>query len=274
MSKLTPLALLTVFAIALVPASLGAPAAGQEIVVSAHDTALQVTGITHLHPGFVRLRLRNDSRGEHGIELVRLRRALSTRALLTAFAREDAHALESLGGVQEVVAGQPWQMTTKLVAGSYALIDFGQNGPKPNYAHGLLKRFRVAGEGGAGTAPAVIGGIDMRDYRFAFRLPRPFSGRGVLRISNLGRTSHEITLVRVTGGHTAGDVLRLVLAGATQPPQWASIVELLSVLDAHDTAYVNVHLTPGRYVALCLMDDPGSQKLQAQLGMIGTFAVT
>ena len=29
-----------------------------------------------------------------------------------------------------------------------------------------------------------------------------------------------------------------------------------------------------RYAALCLLNEPGSQKLHAQLGMIGTFDVT
>lgn len=275
MSKLIPLALVTLAVTALAPsASLARPTAGPQIVVSARNAALHVTGTSGLQDGYVRLVIRNESRGEHGIELVHLRQPLSTPQLLKAFAADDARKLESLGGIQEVAPGQQWEMTEKLAAGSYALIDFGQNGAKPNYAKGLFKRFQIADGHAGGTAPATVGEIAMRDYRFAFRLPRAFAGKGVLEIPNRGKTSHEVTLVRVTGGHTPQQVLGLILAGASKPPQWATIIELLSVLDPGKTAYVNVDLAPGRYVALCLMDVPGSRKLQAQLGMIGSFTVT
>ncbi len=246
----------------------------QRVVVSARDTALVVSGAESLQTGFVRIVVRNDSRGEHGIELVRLKQPLTTAQLQHAFAAEKRGLIESLGGIQQVAPGHAWQMTERLASGSYAFVDFGQNGPKPNYARGLLKRFRISTAQGVGTPPATIGEIDMRDFRFAFRLPKRFSGHGVVKIPNLGKTSHEITLVRIEPGHTQRQVLNLILAGATTPPRWATIVELLSVLDPGKTAYVRVDLRPGRYVALCLLNEPGSQKLHAQLGMIGAFDVT
>ncbi len=144
---------------------------------------------------------------------------------------------------------------------------------KPNYARGFYKRFRISPSPDNGTPPAIVGEIDMRDFRFNFRLPKRFSGDGIVKIPNLGKTSHEITLVRIDRGHTQKEVLDLILAGATEPPKWASIVELLGVLDPGKTAFVRFGLPPGRYVALCLIDERGSHKLHAQLGMIGTFDV-
>ena len=242
--------------------------------MSTRDTELVVKGAGSLHAGFVRLEVRNEGRGEHGIELVRLKRPLTTRQLLQAFTAEKRALLEALGGIQQAVPGRPWQMTERLGSGAYALLDFAQNGPKPNYARGLYKRFDVAPARGAGVPPATVGEIDMRDFGFDFRLPNVFSGRGVVKITNLGKTSHEISLVRVEPGHTQHEVLSLILAGASKPPEWASIVELLSVLDPAKTAYVRLDLSPGRYVALCLMNEPRSQKLHAQLGMVGSFEVT
>jgi hypothetical protein len=245
----------------------------QRIVVSARDSALVVTGAGSAKPGFVRIVVRNDARGQHGIELVRLKRSLTTPQLLRAFAAEQRRLIESLGGIQQVAAGRPWEMTARLAPGSYAFIDFGQNGPKPNYANGLFKRFRIGSSPAVGAPPAAVGEIEMHDFRFDFRLPKPFAGHGIVKIPNLGKTSHEITLVRIDPGHTQQEVLELILAGATKPPKWASLIELLSVLDPGRTAYVRLDLPPGRYVALCLLDEPAAQKLHAQLGMIGNFDV-
>jgi len=271
---LTASAVLAALVVVMALAAPAGAATTQRITVSARDSALVVTGADRAHAGFARLVVRNAGRGSHGIALVRLRHPLTTQQVLRAFAAEDPALLESLGGIQDVAPGHPWEMTVRLAAGSYALVDFGQNGPKPNYARGLYERFRVAAASDGGAAPAVTGEIAMRDFRFDFRLPERFSGRGIVKVANLGRAPHEITLVRIDHGHTQRDVLGLILAGATEPPKWASIVELLSVLDPGKAAYVQLDLAPGRYVALSLLDDPGSHKLQAQLGMIRTFDVT
>jgi hypothetical protein len=256
-----------------VSAKLTAAQSAQRVAVSTRDTELIVKGADSLHAGFVRLDVRNVGRGEHAIELVRLKRPLTTRQLLEAFGAEKRELFEALGGIQQVVRGRPWEMTERLVSGSYALLDFAQNGPKPNYARGLHKRFDVAAREGRSVPPATVGEIDMRDFSLDFRLPNRFSGRGVVKITNAGKTSHEISLVRIEPGYTQHEVLNLILAGATKPPKWASIVELLSVLDPANTVYVRFDLNPGRYVALCLMNERGSQMLHARLGMIGTFDV-
>jgi hypothetical protein len=246
----------------------------QHVAVSTRDTELVVKGAGSLHAGFVRLEVRNTGRGEHGIALVRLKRPLTTPQLVRAFGAEKRELLESLGGVQQVVPGHPWAMTEQLGPGSYALLDFAQDGPEPNYVRGMYKRFVVAATQARSVSPATVGEIDMRDFRFDFRLPNGFSGRGVVKITNASRTSHEISLVRIKPGHSQREVLNLILSGATKPPEWASIVELLSVLDPAKTAYVKFDLSAGRYLALCLVNEPGSQTLHAQLGMMGSFDVT
>jgi hypothetical protein len=245
----------------------------QHVVVRTRDTELVAKGARSLHAGFVRFEVRNEGRGEHGIELVRLKRPLTTTQLLQGFGAEKRELFEALGGIQQVVRGRRWEMTERLVSGSYALLDFAQNGPKPNYLRGLYKRFDVAPRQDRSVPPATVGEIDMRDFSLDFRLPNRFSGRGVVKITNAGKASHEISLVRIKPGHTQHEVLKLILAEATKPPEWASIVELLSALDPTETAYVRFDLRPGRYVAVCLMNERGSQMLHAQLGMIGTFDV-
>jgi hypothetical protein len=248
------------------------PAAGaQQVTVSAREYRLEVRGTRTLRPAFVHLTLRNDGRGEHGLELVRLRRKLTTPALLAAFEDEDSRALEALGGAISVPPGHRWEMTARLGAGDYALLDYGENGGQVNLERGMFKRFRVAGPGRAGGRPRTVGTLALRDFAFDLRLPRRFSGRGTIAIPNRGNAFHEVSLVRIQPSHTQGEVLRLIKEGEGSPPPWASIVELLGVLGPKRTAYVRVDLPPGRYVALCLIDESG--RLHADLGMIRTFDV-
>lgn len=245
----------------------------QQVTVSAREYKLEVRGVRALRPGFVHLTIRNDGRGEHGLELVRLTRTLTTPALLAAF-EDESGGLEALGGAISVPPGHRWEMTARLGAGDYALLDYGENGGKVNLQRGMFKRFRVAGSRRVGDAkPQTVGMLEMRDYAFNMRLPRGFSGRGTVAIPNRGRAFHEVSLVRIRRGHTQSEVLRVIKEGQGSPPPWASIVELLGVLGPKRTAYVRLDLPPGRYVALCLIDDPKTGRLHADLGMIRTFDV-
>jgi hypothetical protein len=254
----------------------GAPSAArtQHVTVGAREFKLDVRGVRALRPGFVRVTIRNDGRGEHGVELIRLRRKLTTPELLAAFESEDVRGLEALGGAVSVPPGHRWEMTVRLGVGDYALIDFGENRGKANFERGMVQRFRVAGSPRLGEAkPRTVGTLSMRDFAFDMRLPRPFYGRGTIAIPNKGRAFHEVSLVRIQPGHTQSEVLRLIEQGAGSPPPWASIHELLGVLGPKRTAYVRVDLAPGRYVALCLIHEPKG-RLHADLGMISTFDVT
>jgi hypothetical protein len=257
--------------------SAGTPTAAraQPVTVSAREYKLQVRGVGALRPGYARFTIRNEGRGEHGIELIRLRRALTTRALLEAFEREQSNTLEALGGAISVPPGKDWAMTVELGAGDYALLDYGENGGKVNLERGMFKRFRVAGRPLARAGrPHTVGTLAMRDFGFDVNFPRRFSGRGTIAIPNRGRAFHEVSLVRIQPGHTQNEVLRLIKEGQGSPPRWASVVELLGVLGPRRSAYVRLHLRPGRYVALCLIDDPKSGRLHADLGMISTFDVS
>jgi hypothetical protein len=138
-------------------------------------------------------------------------------------------------------------MAARLGAGEYALLDYGENGGKVNLERGMFTRFRVAGPPRSGDAiPRTVGTMVMRDFAFDLRLPRHFSGRGTIAITNRGHALHEVSLVRIRPGHTQGEVLRLIKQGVGAPPPWASSVELLGVLGPHRTAYVPVDLPPGR----------------------------
>jgi hypothetical protein len=247
----------------------------QDVTVAASDYKLDTTGLTSLTAGFVRFTVRNEGEGEHALLVARLPRP-ATRQELQKLLQSDtpSKSVKLYGGIQGVPPGRHWQMIARLNPGNYAAVDFGENGGKPNFARGMFEPFRVQTATGSHTAPPkTIGSIQMKDFSFAIHLPKRFSGKGYVQIPNQGAQEHEISLVRIQGTHSAQEVLHLIESGTQQPPSWAKIVELLAVLSPGRAAYVNFDLEPGRYVALCLIDDPGSHKLHAQLGMVGEFTV-
>jgi hypothetical protein len=77
-------------------------ARAQQVTVSAREYKLDVRGVRALRPGFVHLTIRNDGRGEHGVELIGLRRKLSTPELLAAFENEDARGLREFSNLRGV----------------------------------------------------------------------------------------------------------------------------------------------------------------------------
>ncbi len=199
-------------------------AQAQHVTVSAREYKLDVRGVRALRPGFVRLTIRNDGRGEHGVELIGLRRKLSTPELLAAFENEDDAGARSARRHHLRPAGSAVGDDGEAGRGRYALLDFGENGGKENFERGMFKRFRVAGRPRAGEAkPRTVGTLAMRDFAFDVRFPQPFLGRGTVAIPNRGRAFHEISLVRIERGHTQSEVLRLIKEGEGSPPPWASI---------------------------------------------------
>jgi hypothetical protein len=89
-----------------------------------------------------------------------------------------------------------------------------------------------------------------------------------------------MVLARLDPGKTRQDVANLFKGpqqGPGGPPPWAHVVGGLNSLSGHQTAYLTVTLTPGTYVALCLMPDTRSGMHQgtphAAEGMLSSFTV-
>lgn len=260
-----------------VASSMGGSAPRQQLTVTEREYQLAVTGANALHAGWVTLTVRNRGKGAHALLVVRLERPLTQKqiaAILNANApARSKAAFDFYGGIQDVPPGKSWQMATRLAPGRYLLVDFAENGGKPNYARGMLQPIVVAAGGPAGSPPQTVGRFVMADFAFGISLPKSFGGKGVVQIPNRGRQQHEISLVRTPPGKNAQDVLKLIHAGAQSPPPGYEIHELLSVLDSGKTAYVRFDLRRGHYVALCLIPDSRTGKLHADLGMVGEFDV-
>ena len=167
---------------------------------SAHGTPqLIVKGADSLHAGFVRLEVRNVGRGE---PRARARSAEAPAANQAASASVWSGRSATVRGARRYPAGRGRPSVGDDRAARLRLLCAPLTSPKtaPNRttcaactsASDVSQR-----DEGHSVPPATVGEIDLGDFRLDFRLPNSFSGRGVVKIMNAGRTSHEISLVRI-----------------------------------------------------------------------------
>ncbi len=121
----------------------------------------------------------------------------------------------------------------------------------------------------AAVAPPVLEVVAM-DY--AFRLPDTVrAGVTTVRLVNRGRHMHHIQLVRLDGGHTIADLLRVWKPGVATPA-WMTGVGGPTAPVGGQTLDALVDLRPGRYGVLCWVPAADGQ-LHFQKGMFGQFEV-
>ncbi len=221
----------------VLPACGGQKASGppQQLSVSASDTSLDLTGADALHSGLVTITVENAGKGAHALLISRLKKDLTQKEIVATLDNNKIEAIqaafEAKGGIPDVPPGTSWQETVDLEPGTYVLADYGYNGTKLNYQRGLIKTVTVASGGNKGVPPETVGKIELKDFSFAFSLPKPFTGKGVVEIPNTGGQPHELTLVSTPPGRTPKDVLAIVHSGAIEPPDGYAIHKVLALLD-------------------------------------------
>lgn len=253
----------------------GGSVSPQSVAISETATGMTAPALAGLKPGWATFAPKGTP--GHQLLVMRLKPKATLPQVFAAASKGDfeqvAKLTVSLGGIQ---AGQ--QLTARLVPGRYAAIDTG-DGPKgPNFLHGGVKPFTVAGEAVAGAAPQAVGSIALKDYKFVFDLPEGWDGKGVVRVRNSGDEQHEIGFVRLAPGKTLADAKRVLKILAANPKAKVrppgEVGGIVNSVDPGQTDYVSVELKPGHYVAVCFVPDDKDHKPHYEHGMIGEFTVS
>jgi uncharacterized cupredoxin-like copper-binding protein len=109
------------------------------------------------------------------------------------------------------------------------------------------------------TQPAPTDGrnVTVVATDYAFEMPDTLgAGATTFRLVNHGRDVHHLYLARLTGGHTAKDLVDAFKAGGP-PPSWSTDAGGPNAADPGATSLaVTVPLTPGHYAALCVVPGP------------------
>lgn len=260
-------------------AGAAAPAAPESAIpaVTIRTKDYSFEGPDELPAGLLSVTIVNDGPQPHHIQLARLNDGVTLDDLNAALQQspEAALPLVSLEGGPGVVPAQGVQTVTMNVpAGQYVLVCFVPDVKDglPHLAHGMIQPITVVEQAGAQTAqePAADMEVEMRD--FAFTIPVEVgAGAQTWKVTNKGQQPHEVALIKLGEGKTMDDVMHFLEQPEGAPP-FTDAGGLQAIMPGA-SAWIDLELTPGTYVALCHVPDPASGKAHEELGMMTVFQV-
>lgn len=258
------------------PATSAAPATSAIPTVTIHTADYTFTGPAELPAGRVTVEIINDGPQPHHVQLLRLNDGVTLDQFMAALQVSEFEALPLItleGGPAVVPAGGEQKATMDLPAGQYLLACFvaDQTDGLPHLAHGMMQPIMVTGDATVTAAePAADAEIVLKD--FAFVTPdKAAAGHHTWKVSNTGKQPHEINLLKLADGKTMADVMTYLQAPEGAPPFVAA--GGLQAINPGATAWVDLDLTPGTYIAICFVPDPASEMPHLALGMMRPILV-
>jgi uncharacterized cupredoxin-like copper-binding protein len=227
-----------------------------------------------LHAGWTEFSLINADDEEHHAQLFRLNEGTTFDELVEAVASGDpAGGLElatPVGGTSLVAPGTSSQANAviDLEPGTYAVICLVPDADGNRHvAHGMAHELEVTGSDDS-APPPTDDEVELLDY--AFDLQDQIDGESTLEVTNSGNEPHEMVLAQLDDGASIDDVVAAVQDG-TPPP--TTPVGGLQAIAPGSSVRLQLHLPPGRYVAICFVpSSEGSPHLTK--GMIREVAIT
>jgi hypothetical protein len=128
--------------------------------------------------------------------------------------------------------------------------------------------------------PIVDGTVRLFDFNFEFP-DTVEAGRQIWAVTNTGEQPHELLLARSPESGTTEQVLELMASESEEAtptgggPSFGDFEPVGGIgwLSPGATAWTEVDLTPGTYVALCFVFDPETGLPHVAMGMVATFTV-
>lgn len=254
------------------PAPEGSLANPAEVTVIARDYFFDAPAT--VPAGYVKLRMLNQGREGHHIQLVRLAAGKTMddfqRAMQTA--GPPPPWVIMVGGPGGADPGREANATTYMPAGQYVLLCFvpAPDG-KPHAMHGMVRPLTVtARKRVTGSAPRADVSIRLVDYGFDMKLPVR-AGRRTFEVWTDAPQPHEVILVKLNPGVTAAQFLHAVESPTGPPP--GSFLGGVSGLSSRERAYFTADLRPGTYTLVCFIPDHKDGKPHIAHGMFRDMTV-
>jgi len=228
--------------------------------------------------GLVLVTLQNQGKQPHEAQFARLNSGVSAAQVVQAIGQQGvqgALALVTLaGGVNTIDPGQRQQVIVNLAQGQYLALSLTPDSQgNPQVDDQMYQPFSVsAPQSPASSAPPSNGEVTLKDY--AISLPGALftTGATILKVTNAGPAPHEIALFRALPGKTLYDVLQFLQSHQAGSPPFYHIGGM-GALAAQTSGWMLLRLTPGNYLAVCLLPSPVSGMTNVNLGMVMPFNV-
>jgi hypothetical protein len=177
----------------------------------------------------------------------------------------------NLGGPNAVAPGGEASATVVLTPGQYALLCFiPSSDGVPHLMKGMARGFTVTGPDPHAALPPADLTLRLADYAFGFSRPLT-AGHHVVRVTNVAKQPHEVTLWRLPPGVTP----RQIAAWAEHPTGRPPALPLGGVtgIDPGRAADWPVDVQPGDYALLCFVPDASDAKPHTAHGMLEKITV-
>ncbi len=245
-----------------------------EVSITAQDLSFAVP--PQVQAGLVTIKFQNQGKGNHHAQLARLNDGVTLEQLQGAI-QQSPNALFGMvsmeGGPGVTPPGRGLEVMVDLTPGQYIVFDVlsGEDGT-PNVAKGMLAPFEVTKSDQPATAEALDPDVTVQMKDFLFEMPEQVAaGEQIWEIKNLGPLPHEISLVKLADGKTPEDVAAWFHSHQGPPPFQG--VGGFQGIATGKSGWLKLNLTPGTYVATCVIPEQHSGKTHLELGMIKTFTV-
>ena len=253
------------------------------VAAAAEPTMLRIVATDHhymmpsqIKAGYINMVMENAGKEPHHAQFLRLNDSVTMEQFQAAL-QEGVAAVMTVatltGGPSVIDPGMSQSVTLNLAPGQYMLLCIiaGADGV-PHLAKGMVAPLTVtpADKDVAATAPKADGQVRLVD--FSFTLPQAIkAGKQTWEIKNDGKQPHEMTLIKLAEGKTMADVAAFMAKPAGAPP-FADVGGMQGIMPGA-TAWLDLNLEPGNYVALCHIPDMASGEEHMHLGMIMPFSV-
>jgi len=252
------------------------------VTIIARDYSFQLPA--QIPSGYVDVTVKNEGKEDHQAQLVKL--GSLTLAQFKA-AGDDAAKIpqgtQFVGGPNEAVPGASTTATLKLDPGKYAVVCFipSSKDGRSHESKGMIKAVTVAQTADSvNVAPVAANQIQLSEFTFV--LPTTFTGKGMTEVTNVGVQIHEMVMFKLKPGKTLDDAKKFLLVPPgtpppAGPPPFTPIPNIggLTGLTPHQSAWLDLNLTPGNYMLICFFPDPAKKGLPHALeGMVKEFKVS
>jgi uncharacterized cupredoxin-like copper-binding protein len=243
-----------------------------EVTATDHHFTMSATTVAE---GMVPIELVNDGESPHHVLVVRLDDGQTMDDYLAAFEGGEEAANELVthaGGVNAVDAGTSGIGYADLAPGTYVVLCFlpGEEG-EAHLVEGMVAELTVVPAPAVPVPTETVGEISLAD--FAFGLPDGgLRAAGTYRLTNVGESDHEMSVMRVDDGKALGDVVTY-LQGGFKGEQPIAFTGGAGGIEPGEDGYVDLDLAPGTYLAMCFLPDEATGKRHVELGMLAQFTV-
>ncbi len=254
--------------LAVAPApSYAAQGLGQELMFKV--TANGVEGPKQAMPGLTTFVVENAT-GEpgFGVFFVRVKEGKTIAEVQAAVGQGGPDAatelIDAYGGVFGFPPGMSQRFTQTLRPGAYLLAG--------DPSKGQLAPLEVME--GVATLPVPQTDVEVTLKDFEIVMPKSISeGTKSWMVTNVGAQEHELVYFQLAPGKTLDDLLSEPEDENAPPPFDIATLGGAPGMVAGVMQWSPAAPKPGRYVAVCFIEDPATQKPHAALGMVTEFTV-